>query len=345
MGVRATGGETRSRFRVAVVGCGAVGSYYGARLWQTGADVHFLLRSDYEAVCHHGVRILSPLGDFVARPRCAREPSQIGVVDLVVIGLKTTANDQFAHLLPPLVGPQTMVLTLQNGLGNEEALARLFAPEQILGGLCFVCLNRIAPGVIRHLDHGLVVLGEFVGRPRSRTQALAHRFQLAGVPCQVSEDLARAHWEKLVWNIPFNGLGVAGVAGRERLEHPEDGPIEPCRSECLTTAELLADPEWTRWVRELMAEVIRVARALGHEVAPTLADEMIARTRTMGAYKASTLLDFEHGRPLELESLFLEPRRHARKAGVATPRLDALCEVLRGLDAWRKARFGNGRAG
>lgn len=340
-GVRTACGEGRSRLRVAVVGCGAVGSYYGARLWQTGADVHFLLRSDYGVVSRQGVRILSPLGDFVARPHCAPEPGQIGVVDLVVIGLKTTANDQFAHLLPPLVGPQTMVLTLQNGLGNEEALARLFPREQILGGLCFVCLNRIAPGVVRHLDHGRVVLGELAGPPRSRTHALAHRFRLGSVPCDVSENLARAHWEKLVWNIPFNGLGVAGVAGRDRLADPARRPVEPRRSECLTTAELLADPEWMHWVRELMAEVIRVARALGHELAPTLADEMIARTRTMGAYKASTLLDFEHRRPLELESLFLEPQRQARQAGVPTPRLDALCAVLTGLDAWRKARFGD----
>jgi len=333
------------QLRVAVVGCGAVGSYYGGRLWQTGAEVYFLLRSDYEAVCRQGVRIQSPLGDFVAWPHCAREPEAVGVVDLVLIGLKTTANDQFGRLLPPLVGPDTAVLTLQNGLGNEEALARLFAPEQILGGLCFVCLNRIAPGVIRHLDHGLVVLGEFAGPPQPRTHALAHRFRMAGVPCRVSDNLVRAHWEKLVWNIPFNGLGVAGVAGRDRLEGRGSGLPEPVRGECLTTAELLSDAEWTLWVRGLMEEVIRVACALGHDLPATLADEMIARTRTMGAYKASTLLDFERGRPLELESLFLEPQRQARRAGVPTPRLDALCEVLVGLDAWRQGRFGNGRPG
>ncbi len=189
--------ESRS-MKIAVVGCGAAGSYYGAMLCREGQDVHFLLRSDYDAVQRKGVFVQSPAGDFTVRPRPAKSPGEIGVSDLVLIGLKTTANDQFANLLPPLVGPQTMVLTLQNGLGNEEKLATLFPVEQILGGLCFVCLNRTEPGVIQHLAHGLVVLGEFQRQAGSRTRELAPLFQRAAIPCKVTDDLARAHWEKLV---------------------------------------------------------------------------------------------------------------------------------------------------
>src|SRR5438445_11472119 len=122
--------------KIAVVGCGAVGSYYGAMLGRDGHEVHFLLRSDYEVARRNGVQIRSPAGDFNARPRCAKSPGEIGVSDVVFIALKTTANDQFPNLLPPLVGPQTAVITLQNGLGNEELLARPFPAEQILGGLC-----------------------------------------------------------------------------------------------------------------------------------------------------------------------------------------------------------------
>ena len=143
--------------KIAVVGCGAVGSYYGAKLAHAGHDVHFLLRSDYEVVRQEGVLIRSPEGDFHVRPQGARDPGEIGLCELVLIGLKTTANDQFAKLLPPLVGPGTAVLTLQNGLGNEDQLARLFPAEQIMGGLCFVCLNRVAPGVIQHIDRKSVV--------------------------------------------------------------------------------------------------------------------------------------------------------------------------------------------
>ncbi len=319
--------------RIAVVGCGAVGSYYGAMLCRDGQDVHFLLRSDYDAVRRKGVFIRSPAGNFNVRPHCAKSPEEIGVSDLVLIALKTTANDQFFKLLPPLVGPKTAVVTMQNGLGNEEQLARLFPPEQILGGLCFVCLNRAEPGVIHHLDHGLIVLGEFQRWPEPRTHDLASMFRHAGVVCKVTDNLARAHWEKLVWNVPFNGLGVASAAGYEAVSGA--GCQVSGVGECLTTDKLLDDPRWENLVRELMLEVIVTANALGLGVSEALAEKQISRTRTMGPYKASTLLDFECGRPLELESLFLEPLRQAQGRGVSTPRLASLCAVLAALDKRR----------
>jgi 2-dehydropantoate 2-reductase len=321
--------------KIGVVGCGALGSYYGAKLWQAGHDVHFLLRSDYDVVRELGVRIESSGGSFTAHPHAARTPAQIGVCDLVVIGLKTTANAAFPALLPPLVGPGTLVLTLQNGLGNEEALARHFPPDQILGGLCFVCLNRIQPGFVRHSDQGYVVFGDFAPQAPPRAGAIAALFQEAGVKGSVSENLAKAHWEKLVWNVPFNGLGVAGIAGQEAMGSgvvPDPLP----RHECLATDELLRNEGWTELVRGLMLEVIRAAAKLGYDVPETLADKMIARTRTLGAYRASTLVDFERGQPLELESLFCEPLRQARQAGAAAPLLQNLCAVLTELERRRQ---------
>ena len=322
--------------KIAVVGPGAVGSFYGAKLCRAGHDVHFLLRSDYDAVRRNGVFIHSPQGDFKVRSKCATTPEEIGGSDLVIVALKTTANDQFANLLPPLVSRGTALLTLQNGLGNEEDLAKLFPVEQILGGLCFVCLNRTAPGVIHHLDYGMIVLGEFHRWPEPRTHDIATAFRNAGVKCKVSDNLQQAHWEKLVWNIPFNGLGVAGAAGYEPFENPDAKiKIQTRENACLTTDRLLSDPRWENLVRELMLEVIRSAIARGFSVPESLAEKQIERTRTMGAYKASTLLDFELGRPLELQSLFLEPLRQAREHRVPTPRLATLCEVLRRLDGLR----------
>lgn len=188
--------------KIAVVGCGAVGSYYGALLRRAGEEVHFLLRSDYSVVRQSGVHIQSPRGDFTAHPRAAAGPEEIGPSDLVVIALKTTANAAFPRLLPPLVGPHTGLLTLQNGLGNEEQLAQLFPGHRIFGGLCFVCVNRIAPGVIQHLDHGLIMMGELGRPPTPQLREVVARFQRAEIVCRVADDLARAHWEKLVWNIP-----------------------------------------------------------------------------------------------------------------------------------------------
>jgi 2-dehydropantoate 2-reductase len=319
--------------KIAVVGCGAVGSYYGAMLGRAGREIHFLLRSDFEAVRQKGVNIRSPAGNFTIHPQCAKTPEAIGLSDLVLIGLKTTANDQFPKLLPPLVGPQTAVATLQNGLGNTEQLARLFSPEQILSGLCFVCLNRVDPGVIHHLEYGMIVLGEFQRRAGPRTHGLAAMFRDAGVPCKVTDNLARAQWEKLVWNIPFNGLGVAGAAGYEVFATRHPSPVtRHSPGPVLTTDKLLADPRWEKLLRDLMLEVIATAGALGFEIPVSYAEEQIERTRTMGAYRASTLIDFERHQPLELESMFLEPLRRAQKAGVPVPRLAALCKVLQQLD-------------
>ena len=111
--------------KIGVVGCGALGSYYGAKLCRDGQEAYFLLRSDYQCVRAKGLRVRSVEGDFHVNPRCARAPEEIGLCDLVLIGLKTTANGQFAKLLPPLVGENTAVVTLQNGLGNEAPLGKV----------------------------------------------------------------------------------------------------------------------------------------------------------------------------------------------------------------------------
>jgi len=188
------------------------------------------------------------------------------------------------------------------------------------------------------MAHGQIIIGEFQRWPEPRTHEIAELFRRAGVPCSVTDNLARAHWEKLTWNIPFNGLGVASAAGYDALTAPHfalrnSASLVPC----LTTDSLLGDPKWARLVRQLMLEVIAAARALGLDLEENLADKQIERTRTMGAYKASTLIDFERGQALELEGLFLEPLHQAQKAGVPTPRLEALCTILTQLDRMRPA--------
>ncbi|MDB6026574.1 MAG: 2-dehydropantoate 2-reductase [Verrucomicrobiales bacterium] len=321
--------------KIGIVGCGALGSYYGAKLCRDGQEVHFLLRSDYEVVRRRGVEIISDEGNFHVNPKCAQRPEDIGICDVVLIGLKTTANHQFAKLLPPLIGENTAILTLQNGLGNEEQLAALFGGEKVLGGLCYVCVNRVGPGKIHHVGDGKIVMGEFKGWPEPRTHDIASMIRHSGVPCVVSESIAKSRWEKLVWNIPFNGLGVAGTVGYEAVlsgHLPPDAKLGPC----LPTNILLEDQKWETLVTELMFETIAVANALGLKVPEATAEQQIARTRPIGAYKASTVVDFERGLALESDSLFFEPLRQAEKAGVATPRLKNLCTILTALDAMQR---------
>ena len=181
------------------------------------------------------------------------------------------------------------------------------------------------------MDSGKIIMGEFQRWPEPRTHDIASMFRHAGVPCKVTDDLEKAHWEKLIWNIPFNGLGVAGVAGYdavmsgEIMDQNKSGP-------CLATDILLSDPRWENLVRELMLEIVTAANALGFKIPVEAAEKQISRTRAMSAYKASTLVDFERHQPLELDALFLEPLRQARNAGVPTPRLEAMCAILQKLN-------------
>src|SRR5260221_6101204 len=167
---------------VAVVGSGAVGCYYGGMLARAGCDVRFLMRSDLAAVRERGLTIHTR-GETVrlARVRTHATTAEIGPCDLVMIALKATANAALDEAIPPLLHERTALLTVQNGLGNEEYLAQRWGAERVVGGLCFVCLNRTAPGVIEHLDHGTISIGEFVGAPKSRTRAIVEAFRRAGI--------------------------------------------------------------------------------------------------------------------------------------------------------------------
>jgi len=298
-----------SQARIAIVGAGAVGSYYGARLAQAGHEVHFLLRSDFAQVQQDGLMIHSIDGDFhLPDPLIHSDPASIGPCDVVLIAIKSTHNAALMELLPPLLKPNTLLITLQNGLGNDDFLAQHFPEQAILGGLCFVCINRIAPGVINHIAQGLITLGEHSGPAQERTHAIASAFVAAGIPCSVDESLARSRWRKLVWNIPFNGLSIVA------------GPLD--------TAAILADPALADLVRDLMLEIMQTAHHLGHELPVRLADDMIARTRTMTQYKPSSLIDYEAGREVELEAIWEEPCRRARAAGHPMPRVEMLSRLL-----------------
>jgi 2-dehydropantoate 2-reductase len=320
--------------KICVVGSGALGLYYGACLARRNADTHILFRGDCAEAARGGVRVDAAEGGWTVRPECHSGPETCGPCDLVIIAIKTTGNGRLPDLVRPLMGDKTAVLTLQNGLGNEEQLARFASSDSVLGGLCFVSLNRTAPGVVRHIHGGRILMGEFSGAASSRTRDLAAIFHDAGIPCDVTDDLALAHWLKLVWNIPFNGLGVAGAAG---LEAVRSGILRAAGhvGGVLPTDVLLGDPAWRAETAGLMREVIAAAGACGHPIDPGYAESELERTAEMGSYRASTLVDFELGRPLELDAIFGEPLRRARAAGAHCPRLERLVAVLTALAARR----------
>lgn len=300
-------------FRIAIVGAGAIGLYYGGKLAHFGRDVHFLLRSDYEIVRKRGLRIRSKSENIhIAKVNARRSTAEIGPCDLVMVAVKATSNPDLRTLIAPLLGEKTMILTLQNGLGNEEFLAGHFGAERILGGLCFICLNRTEPGVVERLDAGRLSIGEFDGHPKPRLHDIAWEFKRCGVVCSVVADLALERWRKLVWNIPFNGLTITkGGIG---------------------TAEILGSNELRLEALALMDETIAIANACGHQLPTAVALDLMKRTEEMGNYKPSTLLDLEAGRPLELEAIWGEALRRGREAGVKSPRLEGLYRELAAFD-------------
>jgi len=299
--------------KIAIVGAGALGLYYGALLQRGGQDVHFLLRRDYEAVSGGGLKVFSINGDFeLPVVQAYRNPQDIGPVDLVLVGLKTFANYRYVELITPLVGEGTQILTLQNGLGNEEALAELFGAERIIGGVAFLCSNRGEAGEVHHLGAGRIILGEFSPLDPGRVRELAAMFVQAGVDCRATDDLRRTRWEKLVWNIPFNGLCAL-------LLQPVD--------------RLLAVAATRALVRELMLEVIRAANAQGLSgpIPEGYAETMLEFTDRMGIYKPSMQIDREEGRQLELAAIFDTPLEYGTAQQVAMPLVGMLATLLRQL--------------
>ena len=303
--------------RIAVVGTGAIGSFYGGKLAVGGRDVHFLVRGGFDQIKRSGIRICGKKENFhVAKPQVYQTLTEIDPCDLVLIALKATNNATMLELIPPLLHRDTILLTLQNGLGNEEFLAQHFGAERVMGGLCFICLNRISPGLIEHLDYGHLNLGELVGVAKERTHNLARQFSQCGVECRVVENLMEERWRKLVWNIPFNGLTIAAGG--------------------ITTADILRSHSLRSVAMALMHEVVVGAKSCGYSLPMDVVVEQIKRTETMGAYKPSTLLDLEAGRALEVEAIWGEPLRRAQAQGAVMPRLEQLYTHLKSLDALRE---------
>jgi len=307
---------------IAIIGSGAIGSYYGGRLAEAGHDVSFLMRRDYSAVRQGGLKVTSPDGDFtLANPKVAQSSEEIGAVDWVICALKATSIEEAQELVRPCVSTNTRILVLMNGLGLEERFAEWFGSKRIFCGLAFTCINRGVPGHVHHLAYGPVTLGHFQNDPNELESALALWAQ-SKVQIDASPSLLHSRWEKLCWNIPFNGLSV--TAGG------------------ITTDLIVGNPELRNMARSVMEEVIEAGNAdlAAHSEDAKIdriavIDRMFGLTDTMGVYRTSTMIDFAEGKAMEVEAIFGEPLHRAQSLRVATPRLALLTALLRTLNSKR----------
>lgn len=294
-----------------IIGTGAIGGYYGAKLTQAGKDVHFLLHSDYEYVKEHGLQIDSCDGSFhLSKVNAYSRAEDMPVCDVVLVCLKSVNNHMLPSLLPSVVGKKTLVVLIQNGIGLEADIQEMFPDTWIAAGLAFICSAKTHPGTINHQCYGYINIGNFSCPQQELIGCVITDFREAGVEANEVE-YNEARWKKAVWNMPFNGMTVA-------LNTQTD--------------VLLAHPSTLQLIRDQMMEVVLAARACGvKNIGESFVDKMIYNTIHMTPYSPSMKLDYDFHRPMEIDYIYTRPIEEARKAGYKMEKLDMLEKQLRFL--------------
>ncbi|MBZ9782983.1 putative 2-dehydropantoate 2-reductase [Pseudomonas sp. REP124] len=305
---------------IGIIGTGAIGGFYGLMLARAGFDVHFLLRSEFSAVAERGLQLHSAVhGALTLNPVQAYSAAEdMPPCDWLLVGAKTSSNADLAPIIQQAAAPNAKVLLLQNGLDVEDSLRELLPDSlHVLGGLCYICVHREAPGVITHQALGAVHVGYHSGPAADGAQRTAiieegvGLFRGAGIDSQAMANLHQARWLKLVWNVPYNGLSVLLGA---------------------STTPLMADTDSRELIKALMSEVVQGAVACGHEVPAGYAEHLFMMTEKMPDYWPSMYHDHLHKRPLELDAIYARPLAAAKAAGCELPRIEALYRSLGFID-------------
>ncbi|HKV99072.1 MAG TPA: 2-dehydropantoate 2-reductase [Vicinamibacterales bacterium] len=323
--------------KIVIVGAGAIGGYIGAQLTRVGADVVLVARGPHlRAMQERGLQVRSPDGDFEVRPKLAPDVSSVGKADVVFLGVKAHSLTPIAPTLAPLFGPDTIVVSTQNGipwwyfqnLGGEYdglrlervdpggVIASAIEPRRVVGSLAYFATDLAAPGVIHHTEGNRISFGEPDGSRSERARAIAEALIAGGFRCPVTTRMRHEIWVKLIGNVAFNP--ISALTG---------GTLE----------ELARDPEVAPTVRTIMAETEAVAARLGIEL-PISIDQRMAGAEKVGAHKTSMLQDYEAGRPMEIEAVVGAVVELGDKVGVPMPATRAVYGCARMLDAHRAQR-------
>jgi 2-dehydropantoate 2-reductase len=325
--------------KIVIAGAGAIGGYLGARLARAGADVVLCARGPHlRAMQARGLRVTSADGDFEVTPRVTDDLATIGTADVVFLGVKAHSLTALAPTLQPLLGPDTVVVSTQNGIpwwyfqhaGGEldglrlervdpgGVIAAAIEPRRVLGSLAYYATEITEPGVIHHIEGNRISFGEPDGTKSERAKAIAQVLMGAGFRCPVTTRFRHEIWVKLLGNVAFNP--ISALTG---------GTLE----------ELVRHPDSNRLVRELMAETEAVAGTLGIEL-PISIDQRMAGAEKVGAHKTSMLQDFEAGRPMELEAVVGAVVELGERLDVPMPATRAVYACAKLLDAHRVRRVG-----
>jgi 2-dehydropantoate 2-reductase len=292
---------------ILIVGAGAIGAFFGSALARQGAEVSLVCRSDYDAVARHGYRIRSEqLGDHTFTPHRTFDSVEAAGAnyEYVVLTTKVTPRLDRAALLRPAVSRQSVIVLIQNGVDIETEIAAAFPDNELLSAIAFIGVGRTGPGEVHHQSTGSLTVGRFPGGIGPAAEKLAELFEAGGVRCKLTEDVVTARWQKALWNATFNPISILGAV--------------------LDTEAMLRTEEDRAFIRAAMLEVAAVAAGAGHPLDAGVIEKLIETTLRMPPYKTSMALDFETGRPLELEAILGNVVRTARRHAVPAPTLEAL---------------------
>lgn len=286
-------------YKIAIVGAGGVGGYFGGKLALAGKDVTFIARGAHlKALQEKGLKVISIQGDFHLPVKATDNPAEIDPVEVVLFCVKSYSTEEAARQCLPLIKPETMLISLQNGVDNEEKLAQILGADKILGGVAYIGAGIKEPGVILHTLSGKFVFGEMQGGISPRIKTLEQFFQAAGLDAKAVEDTQKKLWEKLMWNAAFNGISAATGT---------------------TLEEIATHFLGKEWACLIMEEVRQVAAKLGIEIAPESVERYVEGSAKAAGVKTSTLQDLEAGKPLEVEALNGIVVEKGQKLGVPTP--------------------------
>jgi 2-dehydropantoate 2-reductase len=298
--------------RIAVMGAGAVGGYFGARLAAAGQDVAFIARGAHlEAMRKEGLRVKSIQGDLHIRTLFTSDPGEVGAVDLVLFCVKSYDTEDAAAKLAPMMSEKTAVLSLQNGIDNPDKIAARWGRERTLAAVVYLGAIVAAPGKLDHRAGGRIVLGNLDGASSATAKQVEQALSGAQISCVLSEEIRKAMWTKLVWNAPF------------------------CALSCLARAnvrEILESDSLNKLAAACMEEVREAARSTGIELAPSVIDETFTFSKTLGDFKPSMLQDLEARKPLEHEALNGVVVRLLAQKEKKAPINEAAYAVLKFLD-------------
>jgi 2-dehydropantoate 2-reductase len=293
--------------RFAILGSGAVGGFYGAKLARAGHDVTFIARGAHlAAIRERGLLIRSPmLGDFSVRAPAEEDTSRVAPVDVVIVAVKAYDNAAALPLVKPMLGPGSSVLTLQNGVDSAQELAAIVGEDPVIGGTTYIATALSSPGVIEHTYSNRFDIGEPDGSKSERAQAFAHTMIRGGFRVPIRPQIRVSLWVKLWGNLSFNPVCALTMATLDRVA---------------------GDPATRAVVRQMMVEAQAVAEKLGITM-PLDVDARIAGAEEVGAHKPSTLIDLERGRPMEVDAILGAVLEMGRLTNVAMP----ACEVVYAL--------------